>query len=250
MKIPHWLPGVVSVVAAIGMLLHGPIAQYPNYHDFADKRALWGVPNALDVLSNIPFLAVGIWGLWALRGEGWRRLGAAKPGFAMLAWGLILTAFGSSFYHLAPDNFRLVFDRIPIALSAAGLIAGVRAATVAPMQPARVPLALGAVGVASVLWWYASDRTSVGDLRPYLFVQFAPVVLVPLWQLIAGDSMRNRIAFALAIVLYAGAKVCEVEDPAIFGNTAFISGHTVKHLLAGAASAALMSLALRPKMPA
>src|SRR5436853_2009544 len=134
MGIPRRLPAILLVTAAIGMLLYGPIPQTPNYHDFADKRPLAGVPNAGDVLSNIPFFVVGLWGLWVLREPQAPKLGAARSGYSLFAWGLVLTAFGSGFYHWAPDNFRLVFDRIPIALAAAGLIAGTRAATVAPAQ--------------------------------------------------------------------------------------------------------------------
>src|SRR5436305_5035709 len=159
MGFPRRLPAVLLVAAAIGMLLYGPIPQTPNYHDFADKRALVGIPNAGDVLSNIPFLAVGLWGLWVLRGAEGTRLGAARAGYSLFAWGLVLTAFGSGFYHWAPDNFRLVFDRIPIALAAAGLIAGTRAATVAPAQPPGFPIGLAIAAVLSVLWWFATHRT-------------------------------------------------------------------------------------------
>ena len=245
MSVPRWLPPALMVTAAIGVLAFAPIAQTPNYHDFADKRALLGVPNSLDVLSNVPFLIVGLWGLWAMRAS---ELGAARTGYTLFAWGLVLTSLGSGFYHLAPDNFRLVFDRIPIALAAAGLIAGTRAATVAPQQSRGFTIALGVAAVASVLWWYATDLRGKGDLGPYLYIQFAPLVVVPLWQAIGKDSTRNRLAFGAAILLYGAAKVAEVEDKAIFASLGFMSGHTIKHLLAAAAAVSLISMALRPRM--
>jgi len=240
-SVPRWLPAALLVAAAIGMLAHGPIPQTPNYHDFADQRALLGVPNSLDVLSNVPFLVVGLWGLWAMRAP---ELGAARAGYTLFAWGLILTSIGSGFYHLAPDNFRLVFDRIPIALAAAGLIAGTRAATVARSQSPWFTVGLGIAAIASVLWWYATDLRGRGDLGPYLYIQFAPLVVVPLWQAIGEDSTRNRLAFAAAIVLYGAAKVAEVEDKAIFASLGIMSGHTIKHLLAAAAAVSLVSMAL------
>ncbi len=245
MKVPRRLPAALLVIAAIAMLVHGPIAQYADYHDFADKRRLFGIPNALDVLSNVPFVFVGAWGLWVFRAQGWKRLGAALPGYTLFAAGLILTALGSGFYHWAPGDFRLIFDRIPIALTCAGLLSGVRAATVAPNQPAWFTALLAVIGVASVIVWSAT-----ADLRPYLYIQFAPLVVVPLWQAISGDSSGNRMAFVVAIGLYGLAKVAEVEDRAIFAGLGFMSGHTLKHLLAAGASVALLSLALLPRLPA
>jgi len=245
MNVPRWLPAALLVAAAIGMLAYGQIPQTPNYHDFADKRPILGVPNSFDALSNVPFFIVGLWGLWAMRGS---QLGAARAGYTLFAVGLVLTSLGSGFYHLSPDNFRLVFDRIPIALAAAGLIAGTRAATVAPSQSPGFTITLGIAAIASVLWWYATDLRGKGDLGPYLYIQFAPLVVVPLWQAIGRDSTRNRLAFAAAIVLYGAAKVAEVEDKAIFATLGFMSGHTLKHLLAAGASVALISMSLRPRM--
>ena len=40
-----------------------PIRQDQDYHRFADGRALLGMENAADVLSNIPFIVVGAMGL-------------------------------------------------------------------------------------------------------------------------------------------------------------------------------------------
>ncbi len=39
------------------------IEQNQNYHNFADQRTLFGVRNALDTLSNLAFIMVGILGL-------------------------------------------------------------------------------------------------------------------------------------------------------------------------------------------
>lgn len=41
-----------------------PIPQPEAYHRFADRRTLiGGVPNTLNVVSNFPFLIIGIFGL-------------------------------------------------------------------------------------------------------------------------------------------------------------------------------------------
>src|SRR5471030_1580202 len=112
------------------MLLHGPIAQLDHYHEFADTRTLFGLPNAADVLSNAGFALVGLWGFVALRGRRHHpTLKVAWPGYRVFLAAIILTAFDSSFYHLAPDNDRLLWDRLPIALACAGLLAAVHAET-------------------------------------------------------------------------------------------------------------------------
>jgi hypothetical protein len=59
----------LPAVALAFLLLHGPMTQdevLPNYHYFADQRALWGVPNFWNVVSNLPFLLAALWGLRAV----------------------------------------------------------------------------------------------------------------------------------------------------------------------------------------
>ena len=116
----HYLPVITFLLAAIGMLIHGPIAQLDHYHDFADKTVWLGIPHAWDVLSNVGFALVGAWGCWLLR----RR--EVNWGHRLFIVSICATAFCSSFYHLAPDNVRLFWDRLPIALACAGILAGVR----------------------------------------------------------------------------------------------------------------------------
>jgi hypothetical protein len=232
------LPLLLVLCAGLGLFLYGPIAQPGLYHEFADRRTLFGAPNAADVLSNAGFLIVGLWGLarlWPARAH--RALSAAWPGYCLFLVALVLTAAGSGFYHLAPDNARLVWDRLPIALACAGLIAGVRADS-RPDSNARLAAALlGIAAVASVLWWRLTDIAGAGDLRPYLLVQGAPLVLIPVWQAVYAAPRDERLAFAAAILLYVAAKAAELNDEALFSALGGLSGHTVKHLLATASSA-------------
>ncbi len=222
------------------MAIHGPIAQLEGYHDFADTRALAGVPNAADVLSNLGFLAAGGWGLWALRDPARRRaLGSASLGFMVFLVALVLTALGSAWYHLAPDDARLVWDRLPIALACGGLLAGFYADTHDTPHATALNVALAIVAVASVFWWSFTGRAGIGDLRPYLLLQIAPLLLVPAWQALAGSPRPERIALGAVIALYAAAKAAELGDRTIFEALGFMSGHTAKHLLASLASLVL-----------
>ncbi len=232
------LPVPIVVLSIVALLIYGPIPQFADYHDFADQRALFGVPNAADVLSNVGFAIVGIWALarlWPARSDP--GIAAGWPGYALFFVALILTAAGSSFYHWAPDNARLLWDRLPIALACAGLLAAVRAETHPGTHCAAWTSALATLAAASVAWWYFTDRNGTGDLRPYLLLQGLPLLLIPLWQTSAGSPTADRVALWSAIALYALAKVAELNDHAIFAGSQEISGHTVKHLLAIAASA-------------
>ena len=216
----RWMGWIVVAAAAAAMLVHGPMAQLPGYHDFADARTWLGIPRAADVLSNVPFALVGLWALARRRSTlAWAVFDAA----------LVLTALGSGYYHLAPDDARLVWDRLPIALACAGLLVAVHERTDAPRHTGLRLLALAAFGAASVAWWRES-----GDLRPYLLLQGAPMLLVPFWQWRAGVPGRERALFGVAIAGYAAAKLFEALDRATFEALGVVSGHTLKHLFSAA----------------
>ena len=232
----------VGIALIIGMaVLHGPVAQLPNYHQFADQMTLFGIPHFCDVLSNIGFALIAIWGGWQLApdrehpalADGW-------SGYRLFLIGLFLTAFGSSYYHLEPDNFRLVWDRLPITLACAGLLAGVWGDT-HQRSSRSLTIILGLYGVASVAWWYISELAGNGDLRPYLLLQGLPMLLIPLWQWIYRTPESERWAFAGALLIYLIAKLAELNDHEIANLLGAPTGHTLKHLLATAAAALILS---------
>ncbi|HET7547221.1 MAG TPA: alkaline phytoceramidase [Usitatibacter sp.] len=229
------------LLMAAAMCAWGPIPQLSNYHSFADTRSWFGIPNAADVVSNIGFALVGAWGLAVLlpyRSDG--RLPRGSRGYLLFVVSLLLTALGSSWYHLAPDNARLFWDRTPIALLCAGLLLAVEGETRSDEQPRWLLYAMIAAAIASVGWWRVTEVHGAEDLRPYLFLQAATLVLIPLWQALRTAPRCDRIAFGVAIALYILAKLTEVADHAIFADVGFISGHTLKHLLSVAASAVLV----------
>jgi hypothetical protein len=243
------LPSIITLGAVVGLLVYGPIPQLPNYHAFADRREVFGIPHWGDVISNAGFAFVGIWGLRVLVTS--RRIAperAGSLGYGVFFISLLLTAFGSSFYHWAPDNDRLVWDRLPIALACAGLLAAVRAESKRSTNEVAWTTALALVAVSSVFWWQVTETVGQGDLRPYLLLQGLPLVLIPLWQANAGASRTTRAAFGAAVLLYVVAKVAELSDHAIYAQLGLISGHTIKHVLATISAAILVAqLAWRPR---
>jgi hypothetical protein len=244
-RIRH-LPTAIVLLLAVALIVHGPIAQLPHYHDFADHAAFLGVPHAGDVLSNAGFALVALWGLWRLFPQrAHPALARAWPGYLLFLLALMLTAAGSGYYHLAPDNARLLWDRLPIALACAGLLAAARADNVPRTRCARDALVLAVCAVASVAWWTITDRVGQGDLRPYLLLQGLPLVLIPAWQWIYRAPRREKYAFSAALLLYCAAKLAELADQAIFDTLGFASGHTLKHLLATAAAAIIVGALIR-----
>ncbi|OKO80142.1 hypothetical protein AC628_09990 [Bradyrhizobium sp. NAS96.2] len=228
----------IGIIAAFAV--HGRIAQPAHYNDFADNSAVSGIPHAGDVLSNAGFALVAIWGwlaLWPHRDSDQFR--AAWSGYRLFLIGLLLTAFGSAYFHLAPGNGRLTWDMLPIALAGAGLLVGVRGAQGGSKANIEA-IGLGLYAAASVAWWVYTDRHGAGDLRPYLLLQVLPLVLIPLWQSIHRAPRTERIAFAVAMGLYVLAKLAEVLDHPIANTLGFVSGHTLKHLIATAATAAIV----------
>lgn len=243
------LPLLLTVAIVVLMLAYGVIEQPANYHEFADHSSWAGVPHAADVLSNSGFALIGLWGWWRLSAQRQHpAIRAGWFGYRLLLAGLVLTTVGSSYYHLAPDNFRLVWDRLPIALACAGLLAGVRAETVARavapavvyFDPRSEAAILALLAVGSVAWWYFTGLQGRGDLRPYLLLQILPILLVPLWQAIHGSDRRDRIWFGAALVIYVLAKATELNDHELLAAFTFISGHTLKHLLATLAAGLLV----------
>lgn len=233
-------PGLLVALAVLALLIHGPIPQLADYHAFAAQAPWLGLPHGADVWSNLGFGMVGVW--------GWRRLGQTVPrpgqaGYQLFAASLVLTALGSSWYHLAPDDARLVWDRLPIALACAGLLYGSWADTCLPLGWRGPALAgLGLAAVASVGWW-----ASQGDLRPYLLLQGLPLVLIPLWQWQHPSPSPERQGFGVAILLYLMAKGAELRDHALLALThGLLSGHTLKHLLATAAALLILASITRP----
>lgn len=240
------LPTAVVLIAVLGLVLHGPIAQFADYHNFADQRAWFGIPNAFDVLSNLGFAAVGTYGLYRI----WPRqsdpaIVAGWPGFGLFLASLVLTALGSAFYHFAPDNARLIWDRLPIALACAGLLAGVRAELGPNVNGTRMAGLLALAAIGSVIWWDVTGVDGTGDLRPYLLLQTMPLVLIPLWQWIYHAPRADRISFAIAISLYVVAKSTELLDHQLFAYLHWISGHTLKHLFATAGAAVIVVRVIR-----
>nr|WP_315476933.1 hypothetical protein [uncultured Undibacterium sp.] len=228
-------PAIFALLLCGVFAWHGPIAQLSNYHAFADQSTLGVIPHAIDVLSNLAFVGAGLFGLILVLSN----LSLTERGLSYWAYlsffvWILVTSLGSAFYHWAPDDQRLFWDRLPIALACASLLAAVRADLVPSMNRRKALLELSIfIGCAifSVAWWLQT-----ADLRWYLLLQILTLLLIPIWQFVYAAPMRQRRLFGVAIMLYVLAKICESFDHAIFLHLGFISGHSLKHILAALAA--------------
>jgi hypothetical protein len=263
----HWpwvLWAAYGAALAAALLALPPLPQDPAYHAFADVRTLWGIPRFGDVASNAALLLPALWGLAVLRRQAAGRAGAAagltapvRVVYGLFFAAVALTALGSAVYHWAPDSPRLFWDRLPLGLVAAcfpALVLADRALLRAARQSAgarrAARWALGAwlaLGPATVLYWRAGEAAGAGDLRPYFLVQGVGVLAT--LALLATLPRRHTLGwvYGLVVALYTLAFLCEQNDAALFRTLGVVSGHTLKHLSAGAAVAALAWMLARRK---
>jgi hypothetical protein len=210
---PRWLALCAVVVAAVFLLLP-PIPQDENYHVFADGRELAGIANFWNVVSNLPFLLVGIAGLRKSRSLCDRALFT----------GVLLTGFGSAWYHLAPNDATLVWDRIPMTLIFMSFVS-------CAFENERILFPLLTFGGAAVMWWRVTN-----DLRPYGIAKLGPILLM--LPAMFSDSIwpPEKRRYVMAIVgVFGRAQFFELQDRTVYSMFP-ISGHTVKHLVAGLAT--------------
>lgn len=243
-----WLLGIATLLA-LALGLHGPIPQWASYHAFADARAWLGIPNAENVLSNLPFAWVGAWA-WCAQARHANASPLVWHGFALA---LVCTAVGSALYHWAPANGALVFDRLPIAWACALLTCALLSERVDARWSSTPSLSVAVLAAtAAVALWWLGERHGAGDLRPYLFVQFLPMLLVPVALLLklpaqGRHALRDGDWWAV-LGLYATAKLMELADHTVLDALGFTSGHTLKHLLAAGAALWLLRAAARAQL--
>jgi hypothetical protein len=232
-----WTFLVLAAAVGIAGLLFPRTPQPLSYHHFADNRIWLGIPNFGDVASNILFLLSGLWGFAFLcRKSSQKRFIDPRERwpYVFLFLGLLLTALGSAYYHLAPDNARLVWDRMPMTIVFMPLVA----AQIQERVDVRIGLwmlpVLMAVGIDSVLQWRWSELQGAGDLRFYAAVQLY-ALLALLAALLLPPRYTRGSDLLVVVGLYVLAKICESADHQFFALGNLVSGHTLKHLAAGAA---------------
>ena len=228
---------LVVLAALVGLVLMSldPISQDSAYHLFADENALGAIPNWQNVLSNVPFAIVGLMGLRYLVKAG-QMPGRAVPqslGWTLLFTGVFLTALGSGYYHWQPSNFGLFWDRLPMTVGFSGLFAAIIGERVSDKVYTIVLWPLTLMGLFSAVYWIVTESYGMGDLRMYAFVQFFPLLAIPLLLWLCPPRYTHGYMIMLALGCYVISKICEDRDRQIWELTReTVSGHAIKHLFA------------------
>jgi hypothetical protein len=153
--------------------------------------------------------------------------------------GILLTGFGSSYYHLDPNDGTLFWDRLPMTLCFAAILAAVVEERVDARAGVILLRPLLAIGIVSLLLWRWTD-----DLRLYVWAQFFPFLALVLILQLFPPKYTGAFYWIIATTLYALAKLLEFYDEEIFSAGSILSGHTLKHLAAAAACFAILRLFL------
>jgi hypothetical protein len=206
------------------VLAQQPFGQDPSYHDFADRRPFFGIPNFFDVISNIPFAFIGIAGIrFCLRNP----VGPLRPAWIALFSGVAFVSMGSAYYHWEPDNETLVWDRLPMTIGFAALFVTLVGEYASPRVGKAILVPALLLGTSSVFYWHLLD-----DLRLYLWVQGVPLMTIPVVLALFRSGFSHRWLLLGALGCYVLAKICEMGDRVVFAWTqGLISGHSLKHLL-------------------
>ena len=230
----------VGLATLIALALADPIAQDPLYHLFSDQRSFAGIPNFLNVMSNLSFIFVGAWGLIFVARYGDMAAADMKIAWLVFFAAVALTSLGSGFYHLRPDNGRLLWDRLPMTLGFMSLVSIIVAEYGSARLGKMMLLPLLLIGLASVMYWSHTESLGAGDLRPYVMVQFLPLLLLPIVLSLYRSRSGLGHYFWWMIGFYLAAKLPELLDSDIYGAGELISGHSLKHMVASLAPASLL----------
>ena len=227
--------GVEGAVAALTIVLAIagwwvlPHADFPDYGKFADDAR----STFRNVYSNVAFLVVGGAGVvWSMRHR--RKLEEDYAAALATFGGVIATGLGSAYFHADPlvgdqlNRFTLLWDRLPMTVAFAGLLALVLRDRV--FQDRLVLPALALIGIAATLYWYWSH-----DLYPYAFFQFYTAVGTLLIVMMIRPVFSEAGYVVAAVVLFGVSKVFEDFDHAIFAKWG-IGGHPLKHVTAALAA--------------
>ncbi|KAL5227274.1 hypothetical protein ABZP36_015539 [Zizania latifolia] len=227
-----WVAWAVAVAIFVVLMLVTPaIPQNEDYHNFADQRRLFlGIPNTLNVISNIPFFFVGVVGLILCHYKNYFRLNSQGElwSWTLFFVGVTAVAFGSSYYHLNPNDATLVWDRLPMTIAFTSIMAIFIIERVDDRTGTKSLAPLVVAGALSILYWRFYD-----DLRLYAVIQFVPCIAIPVMAIVIPPMYTHSSYWLWAAGFYLLAKVEEAADKPIYKWThQIVSGHTLKHLFA------------------
>ena len=239
---------LITMAAVIATFAHSAVVQNLAYNHFADTRSLLGIPYFLDVVSNLPYLVIGLVALDFLRRRTDPRFKAAfaDPSeawhYRVFFIGVALISFGSAYYHLAPGDNRLVWDRLPMTITFMSWLAATIGERIDRSAGLRLLPGLVGVGIYSIVYWHVSELRGSGDLRVYIDVQYVSLLAIPLLCLLFPSRYTRSKTVFVVFAVYMAAKLFELLDAQIYTLGHIVSGHTLKHLTAAAGAYLILDM--------
>ncbi|CAN6865544.1 unnamed protein product [Brassica oleracea] len=199
-----------------------------RHHVFADKRNFMGVPNTLNVMTNFPFLIIGVLGFVlclggsffniSLKGEIW--------GWTLFYASISSLAFGSAYYHLKPDDNRIVWDTLPILIAYSSLFSSFLVERAGERVGLSCLVLLLFISVLSVAY-----ARVFNDLRLCLTFQLIPCLAIPVMTVLLPPKYTHSRFWLLATAAHAVSKIEGLADSKIYNFNGYtISGHSLGHL--------------------
>ncbi len=220
-----------------------PIQQDESYHHFADSISIIHIHNFWNVISNIGFVFTGLYGFTILK----KYQITTAINYVLFA-GIMLTGIGSAYYHFAPNNTTLVWDRLPMTIVFTTFFAQLYSWYISSKTAMIIWISSLVLGIVSVFYWHYTESIHQGDLRLYAIVQYLPMLLL----LVILAFHYKQFPFLLqpismVILFYIIAKLFEHFDKTIFENTQCIGGHPFKHIAASIASLYIVKMVEKHK---
>ena len=210
-----------AVLALTGLFILSPIEQNKEYHNFCDSDTIFNIPNFWNVVSNIPFLIIGLIGLYKTT-----TLLETKIQYIMFFLGISLVSIGSGYYHLNPNNSTLVWDRLPMTIAIMSLFSIIISEFIDLKVGLKSLLPAVIIGLLSVVYWIIFN-----DLKIYILVQFYPVLAIFVILIFFKSKYNLTIGYWLLLFAYIIAKIFEHFDYQTQSVLKIMSGHTLKHIV-------------------
>lgn len=232
MGIRYFAITVVSLIGIVGVAMLDPIAQDLEYHQFNDERIFLNIPNFWNVITSLPFLIIGISGIYSIvYSHKITLIEEMKAAYLLFFIGISMIAFGSGYYHMSPNNETLVWDRLPMTIAFMALFSIMIAEFISTRIGKLALWPLIVLGIYSIIYWNYTENYGEGDLRLYILVQFLPLLLIPLILLLFRSKFTSTNGYWILLCTYILAKVFEYFDGAVASSLFSLSGHSIKHLI-------------------
>ena len=211
----------IAIAAIAGLFILSPIEQNKEYHNFCDSDTILNIPNFWNVVSNIPFLVIGLIGLYKTS-----YISETRIQYLIFFLGVSLVSIGSGYYHLNPNNNTLVWDRLPMTIAFMSLLSIIISEFIDTKIGLRSLLPALLIGFLSVGYWIFFN-----DLKMYVLVQFYPVLGIPVILIFFKSKYNLTIGYWILLLAYLIAKIFEHLDYETESAIIIWSGHTLKHIV-------------------